>query len=355
MTKERATKVVDKMDESEEIIPFQYSISAYGADYPIDGLVKRIIDGAIFIPDFQRQYVWDIKRASRFVESLLLGLPVPGIFLSREERTNKLLVIDGHQRLITLYYFYKGIFKDGKEFNLKQVQPQYQGATYKSISQEDRRRLDDSILHATIVRQDKPSDDYSSIYHIFDRLNTGGVNLTPQELRACLYHGEFNNLLKRLNENEHWRKLFGPVSSRLRDQELILRFLALYFNGEKYTNPMGRFLNSYMGSNRRLNLQSEEQISALFNNTVGTIYKYLGDRAFKLRRVLIAAILDSVMVGIARRLKKGDIHNTKALKENYKTLLSKKGFISATETHTSKEDQVNKRIELATRAFAEIE
>jgi len=147
MKKEPATKVVDKVDAFEEIIQFQYSITAYGADYPVDSLVKRIRDESIFIPDFQRQYIWDIKRASRFVESLLLGLPVPGIFLSKEERTNKLLVIDGHQRLITLYYFYKGIFKDGKEFNLKQVQPQYQGATYKSISEEDRRRLDDSIIH----------------------------------------------------------------------------------------------------------------------------------------------------------------------------------------------------------------
>ena len=354
MKKEPETKVVDKVDDSEEIIQFKYSITAYGADYPVDSLVKRIRDESIFIPDFQRQYIWDIKRASRFVESLLLGLPVPGIFLSREEGTNKLLVIDGHQRLITLYYFYNGIFKDGKEFNLKLVQSQYQGATYKSISEEDRRRLDDSILHATIVRQDEPTDDYSSIYHIFDRLNTGGVNLTPQELRACLYHGEFNDLLKRLNENEHWRRLFGPVSSRLRDQELILRFLALYFNGVKYSNPMAGFLNDYMGSNRHLNLQSEEQITAVFNNTVETIYKYLGDKAFRLTRALVAAILDSLMVGIARRLEKGDIHNTEALQRSYKTLLSNKDFIAATETHTSKEDQVNMRINLATRAFANI-
>jgi len=189
MRKEPETKVVDKVRDSEEIIPFQYSITAYGADYPVDGLVKRISDGSIFIPPFQRQFRWDRKRASRFVESLLLGLPVPGIFLSREEETNKLLVIDGHQRLRTLQCFYEGVFTDGKEFSLIGVQQQYNGATYESISEEDRRRLDDSILHATIVRQDEPSDDNSSVYQIFNRLNTGGVNLNPQELRACLYHG----------------------------------------------------------------------------------------------------------------------------------------------------------------------
>jgi hypothetical protein len=352
MENRRQTQIIDKVAPSDDIIPFQYSITAYGADYPVDSLVKRISDGSIFIPPFQRGYVWDRKRASRFVESLLLGLPVPGIFLSREE-TNRLLVIDGHQRLRTLEYFYKGIFKDGKEFSLQDVQEKYQGATYQSISEEDRRRLDDSILHATIVRQDEPSDDDSSVYHIFNRLNTGGLNLNAQELRACLYHGELNDLLKTLNENSCWRELFGPVSSRLRDQELILRFLALYF-GDKYSKPMAGFLNKYMGANRHLKLQSSEQITQVFNNTVETLNKHLGRNVFKPRGALMAAIFDSVMVGIARRLEKGDIKDIKALNRNYIALLSNKGFIGATETHTSDEENVVKRIELATKAFDNI-
>ena len=353
MENKRETKIIDKVVESEEIIPFQYSITAYGADYPVDGLVKRISDGSIFIPPFQRQFRWDRKRASRFVESLLLGLPVPGIFLSREEETNKLLVIDGHQRLRTLQCFYEGIFTDGKEFSLIAVQQQYNGKTYESISEEDRRRLDDSILHATIVRQDEPSDDNSSVYQIFNRLNTGGVNLTAQELRACLYHGEFNDLLRSLNENSCWRELFGPVSSRLRDQELILRFLALYFGG-KYSKPMAGFLNKYMGANRHLKLQSSKQISQVFNNTVETLKKHLGRNVFKPRGGLMAAIFDSIMVGIARRLEKGDIKDIEALNRNYIALLSNKGFIGATETHTSDEENVVKRVKLATEAFGNI-
>ena len=249
--------------------------------------------------------MWDNTRASRYIESLLLRLPTPPIFLS-EEKDNSFTIIDGHQRLRTLQCFYKGVFTDGKEFSLIGVQQQYNGATYESISEEDRRRLDDSILHATIVRQDEPSDDNSSVYQIFNRLNTGGVNLNPQELRACLYHGEFNDLLRSLNENSCWRELFGPVSNRLRDQELILRFLALYFGG-KYSKPMAGFLNKYMGVNRHLKLQSSKQISQVFNNTVETLIKYLGKDVFKPRGILIAAIFDSIMVGIARRLEKGNI------------------------------------------------
>src|SRR5207247_11456077 len=99
-----------KEGDEEEVIPFRYSISSYGADYPVDGLVQRLRAGSIFVPSFQRGFVWTLPQASQFVESLLLGLPVPGIFLSKEEKTQKLLVIDGQQRLKTLQFFYDGLW-----------------------------------------------------------------------------------------------------------------------------------------------------------------------------------------------------------------------------------------------------
>lgn len=352
MTKE--TRIIDKVDESEEIIPFKYSITSYGADYPVDSIVKRINEESIFLPPFQRKYIWDKKRASKFVESLLLGLPVPGIFLSREEETSKLLVIDGHQRLRTLQCFYSGVFIDGKEFELIDVQEQYKGTTYKSISEEDRRRLDDSVIHATVVRQDEPTDDNSSIYQLFNRLNTGGVNLNAQELRTCLYHGEFNDLLDILNNNKDWRELFGPISRRLRDKELILRFLALYFV-KPYSKPMAEFLNKYMGKNRHLKLQSAQKIGNLFPKTVQTINRALGKDTFKPRGALIAAIFDAIMVGITRRLEKGDITDMETMRKRYVSLLSNKEFIEATETHTSDEENVVARLNLATKVFDNIE
>src|SRR5438552_11127913 len=134
--------------DAEEVQPFRYAISSYGADYPVDGLVKRIREGAIYVPKFQREFVWDVKDASRFVESLLLGLPVPSIFLSKEADTGKLLVVDGQQRLLSLKHFYDGIWEPTKrEFSLRGVDPTFEGKTYKSLRDEDRRRLDDAILH----------------------------------------------------------------------------------------------------------------------------------------------------------------------------------------------------------------
>ena len=104
----------DIEDESllEDPGPRKFSISSYGADYTVDSLVKRMRGGAFKIPQFQRQFVWTLKHSSKFIESLLMGLPVPGIFLYKEAETGRHLVVDGQQRLRTLQYFYNGLFLD---------------------------------------------------------------------------------------------------------------------------------------------------------------------------------------------------------------------------------------------------
>jgi hypothetical protein len=358
MIQEPETPIDDNLEEdSEENISFKYSISSYGADYPVDGLVKRIKNESIYIPSFQRGYVWKLQEASRFIESLLLGLPVPGIFLSKEKETQKLLVIDGQQRLRTLLYFYDGIFLPTKrEFALRDVQPQFEGATYKSLPDEDRRRLDDSILHATIIKQDEPSEDDSSIYHIFERLNTGGITLKPQEIRSCIYHGEFNELLHTLNKNQSWRSIFGQIDKNMRDQELILRFLALYFNGENYKLPMKGFLNEYMGKHQHLTPHLKDKFSQAFENTIKVIFESIGSRAFKPVRGMNAAVFDAVMIGVTRRLEKGPIQNIESLQEKYQTLLENENFVSVSvkAANTSHEKNVRERIELATEAFASV-
>ncbi len=152
---------IDDLDELNEVLPANFSIISYGADYPVDGLVKRIEQKDIVVPlfraepetgqttvGFQREFVWKRIQADRFIESLLLGLPVPGIFLVKEPN-GKHLVLDGQQRLGTLESFYKGVFL-GKEFSLENVQPQWKGKTYRTLDADDRRRLDDSIIHATV-------------------------------------------------------------------------------------------------------------------------------------------------------------------------------------------------------------
>lgn len=319
---------------------------------PVDGLVRRVNDGSIKIPDFQREYVWDLKDASRFIESLLLGLPVPGIFLAEEKESQKRMVIDGQQRLRTLQYFYDGTFKK-KEFKLIGVQPEFVGLTYKSLKEEDKRKLDDSIIHATIIKQDQPSEDNSSIYLIFERLNTGGALLKPQEIRDCIYEGPFQKALEELNKNKDWRSLLinDSLKKHKRDEELILRFLALYYDLKNYKKPMEGFLNKFMSSNRNLNRFSIEKISAAFDQTIGFINTHIGERAFRPKKAISAAVFDAVMVGIAKRIET-QIQFPEKVKDVYFKLIEHPEFIAASETGTSTKESVSTRINMAIDAFS---
>lgn len=343
--------------EEDLSLPFKYSITSYGADFDVDGLVRRLNRDDIRIPEFQRSYVWTPQQASKFIESLLLGLPVPGIFLSKEKNTNKLIVIDGQQRLKTLQFYFNGIFEpSGKEFRLTGINPRsrFNDLTYKSLRIEDKRLIDDSIIHATIIKQDEPDDGDSSVYFIFERLNTGGTQLFPQEIRAAIFHGEFSRVLNFLNKNLFWRELYGKTSPRKRDVELILRFLALFFNSEKYEKPMQSFLNDFMGANRDLEIYDEEIIDNLFFRAVKIIHEVFESKAFKPKGAFNAAIFDSLMVGIASRLREGEITNFPLLHSAYEELLGNEEYRQATETATTDEENVKKRLIMAKNVFRNI-
>ena len=351
-------------DEGAEVVPFTYSITSYGADYPVDSIVRRMESKDIIVPrfsredsseivGFQREYVWPRSKADRFIESLLLGLPVPGIFLVKEQ-SGRLLVLDGHQRLHTLYAFCKGSI-NGQEYRLDNVQDRFAAKSYHELDIEDRRRLDDSIIHATVVRQDEPSEDQSSVYAIFERLNTGGVNLQPQEIRVALYHGDLVRVLDKLNDHDAWRQLFGKKSPRLKDMELILRFFALFYQAEAYRSPMRDFLNRYMASNRDLSRQSEEELSRIFKSTTNFLLETVGDRAFRPEKAVNAAVIDSVLTGVAKRLEQGPVDNPKKLiQQRYNALLDDPNYRDAIDKGTSQETKVRKRLQLAEQIFADV-
>lgn len=354
------TDVIDEAATDDTIISQRYDISSFGADYDVEGLVRRLTRGDIYIPNFQRDYVWKIAEASRFIESLLLGLPVPGIFLAREQESNKLLVIDGQQRLTTLLFFYDGYFdprpdeKRRRIFALTRVQEIFDGLTYETLTEKDRIKLDDSIIHATIVKQDSPKDDDTSIYHIFERLNNGGRKLAPQEIRAALYHGSFIDLVKQLNSQTEWRGIYGQKTNRLKDQELILRFLALYYDYEKYQKPMVEFLNKFASKHQYAGTEFLEDAEKVFKTTIKAIWNSLGSQAFRPERSLNAAVLDSVMVGVARRLRSGNIDDVEAIKIAYARLLEDGDYKLAISQATSNEDRVEARISKAVKIFANL-
>lgn len=343
-------QIIDVDDNEEVEATVIYDISSYGADYDVDGLVKRLKRGDIFIPPFQRDYVWNQAEASRLVESLLLGLPVPGVFLAKEGESNRLSVIDGQQRLKSLLFFYEGFFNTKKGdtrkrvFKLKNVQKQFEDKTYEDLDEEYRIKLDDSIIHATIIKQESPDNDNTSIYHVFERLNTGGRKLTPQEIRTAIYIGKLNELIAELNEHQSWRELFGKKNNRLKDQEMILRFFCMYKSIDSYTKPLKEFLNKFNCRHKNPSDSELEEFTIVFKNTTDLILNKFGKAAFKPERVFNAAAFEVLMVGIAKRLNTAVDFNRLAL--NISELYKEQVFIDSITRATSDDKVVELRHKL---------
>ncbi|MCY3726696.1 MAG: DUF262 domain-containing protein [Rhodobacteraceae bacterium] len=322
------------VEEEDIVTPTDlYSISSFGLDYPVEVLVSRINSKQFIIPEFQRNFVWSKNIASRFIESLLLGLPTPSLFLFQEPNSENYLIIDGQQRLMTLAHFYKGKFNK-QRFTLSGIRDQWIGKTYNTLNDEDRKRLDNAGIRATIFKQDSPKNNLDSVYEVFERLNTGGLKLSSQEIRSCIYHGKFNDFLHHLNKNETWRKICGPESKRQRDIEFILRFFAFLEWEEKYSPPMKHFLNLYMEEKRNCSDEQLEELAEIFCKTIQYANSSLGPRPFRPEKGFNVAVFDSVATSIARSLKLGKRLTPEKSEQIYKSLLKdeifKKGYIHST-------------------------
>lgn len=330
----------------------KFAITSYGADYTVDTLVKRMEQAAFRIPEFQRRFVWSQRHASKFIESLLMGLPVPGVFLYKEA-DNRHLVIDGQQRLRSLQAFYKGLFSE-KKFRLVGVAEPWLGKTYETLDTSDKLKLDDAIVHATIFQQDVPAKALDSVYFVFERINTGGIRLSPQEIRNCISQGNFNKLVRNLNNDPHWRRLFGPENKRAKDQELLVRFFAFYKDLGAYSRPMSNFLNDFTDKMNKIDQSALEAMAEVFRETIALVDGAVNGRAFRPVRSFNTAVFDGVMVGLARRLERKPTPSLADIATAYDALLANKEFRRRWERATADEETVKQRMEIAERAFGAI-
>lgn len=350
-------QVDDATDDASDVTEtLRYAIMTYGSDISVDAIVDRMERGDISIPIFQRQYVWTAVQASRFVESLLLGLPVPGIFLFREPDTRKHIVVDGQQRLRTLQSYYQGVFPDGKPFRLSGVSAAYSGQAYRDLVDSARRELDDYLVHATIFQQIKPDDDdLSSVYDVFQRINTGGTPLQPQEIRACIYRGELNDLLSELAADPFWRQLYLSQNGRRKDEEIILRFLALLDRAEQYEHPMQKFLNRFMAENQDPTDSRRDDFRQVFEKTVREVAEVLGASALRPEKNLNVAVTDATLVGLAHRLDRGPVVDKEQLKAAHQRLLSALEHEELYRTGTTTKEKLERRIELARAEYEAVQ
>jgi uncharacterized protein with ParB-like and HNH nuclease domain len=340
-----------------------YDILTYPADFTLEGLVTKWKKNEIKIPSLQRRYIWNQTRASKLIESFLMGLPVPPVFFYLERDTNQLLVVDGHQRLRSIAYFFSGKFgevkktKGAPEFSLVGLNDKspYLGETYTSLKSDNSsafNKLNNSVMRSFVVKQLEPNDD-TSIFQIFERLNTGGVILQGQEIRNCIYEGQFNKSLNVLNRYPAWRSIFGSATEdkRKRDVELILRFFALHYRLKAYQKPMKQFLNDFMRINRRPPIEQLEEYETLFKRTADAVLNHLGPKPFHIRAGLNAAVYDATFTAFAKHLSRIDKGGSLGLRAKFNSLIKSKLFGKYVSSATTDADVVPKRIGLAKRAL----
>ncbi len=336
----------------------KYEMTSFGIDFDTVGLVRRLQLGDILIPEWQRNFIWSFRNASRFIESLLLNLPVPGVFLGTDPHTNQLYVVDGQQRLRTIQGFFEGKFPGGdgtRVFALDGVDERFKGATYSELPEADRRSLDNSIIHGTVVRQDSPDDGDTSMYQLFERLNSGGRQVYPQEIRCAVYQGALIDAIKDLNEDPDWRSIVGRPSIRLRDQEMILRFMAMHYQGGDYSRPMADFLSAFADKNRNPSSEWINETSELFKRVVSSFASAKGTAAFRVTggRIVNAAVFDSMSVGLAQRLTEHRPLDVESISAVHDGLIKRLDYLGAVTSGTSQERSVETRMRIAKSAFAD--
>ena len=254
----------------------------------IDSLRGKEERGELVLqPDFQRGFVWDSIRCSRLIESALLDIPIPMIYLS-EELDGREYVIDGQQRLTAFFSFIKGTFpkdckNNTKEFKLEHLKlfPELKGKFFKDLPKELQNKIKFYKISAITFKKES---DPNLKFEMFERLNTGAVHLNDQELRNCIYRGDYNKILIKLSEYDEFKEILGLKNpeKRMKDVELVLRFAAFYHATYlKYKPPMKLFLNEDMRKYQFINDIDAANLERDFKISVRLIKSLLGTHAFK--------------------------------------------------------------------------
>ena len=338
-------------EAEEETVSVEYDITSYPSDFTLSIIAQMWKDNDIVIPSYQREFVWTINQASLLIDSFLCGLPVPQVFFYIDE-DNKNIVIDGQQRILSVFFFFEGYF--GKEstqgkrkvFRLSGLDENspYYNMKFEDLDEVSQRKLKQSVLRAMNIKQLNPIGESTSAYHIFERLNTGGTPLKPQEIRNCVFRGEFNKSLKKANKNKHWRKILGKpyLDKHQKDVELLLRIFSLVGAGDKYEKPMKEFLNKAMVKHDSGATKKVSNFFDVFDDVVDKVVKILGEKPFHLRGPLNVSALDSVMSVLIENHRKIDSLD---LENSYSELLEDKEFDEHTRYNTTDTKTVIARIE----------
>jgi len=273
-------------------------------DLSVSSLVDDIDAGRLLLRmEYQRSYVWDDAKASRLVESLLLNVPIPVCYFA-ENDDGTLEVVDGQQRLQSIWRFMSTGVEDSDRLTLRglTVLSELNDVTIDKLSNRDQRRVQNRTIRCIVITEDSHAD---IKFDVFERLNTGAVRLSDQELRNSIYRGPFNDRLKATAEFESFqRALGGQLVSRMEDAELVLRFVALADRLGAYKPPLRQFLSEYMREHRE-NVHAVQPLFDAFGEVASTAERVFGTDAFRrvnrtggAGRTVNKALCDAVMLSL---------------------------------------------------------
>lgn len=281
-----------------DIPPSQRKLHTESYDFSISTIYEHLKSGHIYIPRFQRSYVWNRGQASRLIESLVIQCPIPVLYFD-QSADSKFSVIDGNQRLTSIR-----LYMDD-EFALKGLTayPELEGLYWSDLDPRIQRHIMNRTMRCIAIL---PDTHPQIKFDVFERLNTGSVQLTPQELRHGIYHGALIDLVEKLSKDDAWKEITRiKQDTRMKRAELVLRFIALAHDLQRYEKPLSSFLNSFTESNQnppQAVLEGYRQDFLRAVRAMRTLYGNLSFRPFdkehKAQNAINAALFDAQMVAV---------------------------------------------------------
>jgi hypothetical protein len=348
-----------EIEEEKESIEFwekrQRELVTSVVDYNLDTLSNLITHNIISLsPKYQRRYRWDEKKQSKLIESFLMNVPVPPIFLN-EDAYGKYSIIDGKQRLNAINNFLRGrLTLEGLD-----VFADINGKNFDELPKPLRTIFQTRAnLRAVIILK---QSDSAIKYEVFRRLNTGGVALNAQEVRNSVYPGKFNSLIVELSENKKFHKMIGIKNKEkseryksMEDVELVLRYFTFLDTWGSFKGSLKFNMDAFMDKSQKFSEERMETLKSTFLNTIDVVETCFGDYAFKryepekehYRNSILRSVYDAQMFACTG-LETSYIQSRKdEILDKYKLLFSNTTFRQAIDASTQYNIYFRTRIQM---------
>jgi hypothetical protein len=367
MNSDKETEIIETDDDTEEEDLYNGSLYPYPPAPEIDEIEVDVKEQPFSVfelarqyernkliinPEFQRNLVWKPKQKSQFIESILLNIPLPYLYLNQNSK-GKYIVVDGLQRTVTICDFLKD------KFPLQELEALswLNGKRFSELDENLQTRIEDQKIPCYTIR---PSVPLKMIYDIFKRINTGGTQLNRQEIRNCIYLGKATRLLKELSSQDYFIKAIdsGIRSERMKDQEAVLRYIAFSWCYEDYNNDMDEFLGNVM---KAINTEENdsERVKADFQRVMEWTYDFFGEKNFRIPTETSRGRINiSVMESVGYFFSESDDESLEKYKNkiiaNFERLINDPDYLDAVKTSTGDRKRVKTRFELAMSILGDV-